>query len=194
MGSFDINMRYNIENNKIELVFKSNYEEVTSSVFVSKKPEVTYVWRAINSMSMERNSEFIDKFYESYKYGVDVMDLLVWYSKECIKNISVEARSLCEDALVYGMKYNGIRLLEDKQENFIYYIAEAIWHIIELESDTWYNPPKHTKSKESAFSIPGLDALNALFAASACMFNEKAEEIYSKNSKMNIMIQDRYYW
>ncbi len=40
----------------------------------------------------------------------------------------------------------------------------------------------------------GLDALNAVFAATACAFNEKAEELYSKNPKMIIMIQDRYYW
>ena len=100
---------------------------------------------------------------------------------------------LCEDALLYGMNYNGKRLLDDKREDLKCFIAEIIWHTIELESDTWYTPPKHTRNNTTSL-FPGMDGLNALCAAYACNFDEKAEEMYSSNPKMRILIQDRYYY
>ena len=193
MSSYDVKLCYDCGKDTVKIILRCDYKEVNSQVFVNQKPDIVDVWRAINNLKMDEQYGFIDKMYEKFKNGTEIMDLLVAYSEKCIHSISDEVRRLCEDALVYGMQYNGIKLLADKQENFKYFIAEAMWHIIELESDTWYTPPKHTKGAGAPL-FPGMDALNAFFAASAVNYDEKAEEMYSRNPKLRVMIQDRYYW
>ncbi len=130
MRNYDVNIKYDEKKDKVELVFKVDYKEVTSAMFVSKKPAVEDVWSAINNMSTYDRYEFIDKIYKEYQKGKELIDLLLSYSEKCIRTISNETRSLCEDALYYGMEYNGIRLLDDKKEAFKCFLAEKLWHMI----------------------------------------------------------------
>ena len=78
-------------------------------------------------------------------------------------------------------------------------LVEKIWHVVELESDTWYTPPKHTLDNKYITTLDGRNVpyeeaseIDRVYADSRVSYNTHAEEMYGSARNLSLVIQDMY--
>lgn len=149
------------------------------------------IWGCFNSMEMKKNeekSELIEVLAREIE-GKDILDVLLHFALNTVKNMSTNTYRLCEQALLYSAQMGVYHLGCGIEKSIIIFIAFKIWNVIEEESSSWYKPSKESiRIRNSNIDTSQMSPLEAAMTEYAGYYNEVAEEIYIKAPNTSDML------